>query len=147
MLLFHPNFSTGWVVRTKVNLSLDETVTREARTLGVNMSRVAEAARLEHNRRWREENQAALEAFAREIEVGGLPLARFGSFRFRGAVRYPSARGRHAHRRFLNAPARIGPAARGSDPEPVRNPRKWQAGFQPLSSLNPARETDAFSAA
>jgi antitoxin CcdA len=80
MLLFHPNFSTGWVVRTKVNLSLDETVTREARTLGVNMSRVAEAARLEHNRRWREENQAALEAFAREIEVGGLPLARFGSF-------------------------------------------------------------------
>jgi antitoxin CcdA len=73
------------IVRTKVNLSLDETVTREARALGVNMSRVAEAAiaeaaHLERNRRWREENRAALEAYAREIEVGGLPLARFRSF-------------------------------------------------------------------
>lgn len=72
-------------MRTKLNLSIDETVTREARALGVNMSRVAEAAiaeaaRLERNRRWHEENRAALEAYAREVERDGLPLARFRSF-------------------------------------------------------------------
>jgi antitoxin CcdA len=72
-------------VRAKVNLSIDASVTREARELGVNMSRVAEAAiaeaaRLERNRRWREENRAALEAYAREVEREGLPIARFRSF-------------------------------------------------------------------
>jgi antitoxin CcdA len=72
-------------VRAKLNLSIDETVTREARALGVNMSRVAEtaiaeAARLERNRRWREENREALEAYAREIERDGLPLARYRTF-------------------------------------------------------------------
>jgi antitoxin CcdA len=72
-------------VRTKVNLSIDESVTREARELGVNMSRVAEAAiaeaaRLERNRRWREENRDALEAYAREVEREGLALARFRTF-------------------------------------------------------------------
>lgn len=72
-------------MRTKVNLSIEDAVTREARELGVNMSRVAEAAiaeaaRLARNRRWREENRAALEAYAREVERDGLPLARFRSF-------------------------------------------------------------------
>lgn len=72
-------------MRAKLNLSIDETVTREARALGVNMSRVAEtaiaeAARLERNRRWREENREALEAYAREIERDGLPLARYRTF-------------------------------------------------------------------
>lgn len=72
-------------MRTKVNLSIDEAVTREARELGVNMSRVAEAAiaeaaRLERNKRWREENREALAAYAREVERDGLPLARFRSF-------------------------------------------------------------------
>lgn len=72
-------------MRAKVNLSIDEAVTREARQLGVNMSRVAEVAiadatRLERNRRWREENRAALETYAREVEREGLPLARFRSF-------------------------------------------------------------------
>jgi antitoxin CcdA len=72
-------------MRAKVNLSIDDAVTREARALGVNMSRVAEAAiaeaaRLERNRRWREENREALEAYGREVERDGLPLARFRSF-------------------------------------------------------------------
>lgn len=72
-------------MRAKVNLSIDEAVSREARALGVNMSRVAEAAiaeaaRLERNRRWREENRQALEAYAREVERDGLALARFRSF-------------------------------------------------------------------
>ena len=72
-------------MRSKVNLSIDDAITREARELGVNMSRVAEAAiaeaaRLERNRRWREENREALEAYAREVERDGLALARFRSF-------------------------------------------------------------------
>ena len=72
-------------MRAKVNLSIDAAVTREARALGVNMSRVAEAAiveaaRLERNRRWREENREALEAYAREVERDGPALARFRSF-------------------------------------------------------------------
>lgn len=72
-------------MRAKVNLSIDEAVTREARALGLNMSRVAEAAiaeaaRVERNRLWREQNGAALEAYAREVEREGLPLARYRSF-------------------------------------------------------------------
>jgi antitoxin CcdA len=73
------------LARKKVNLSIEEAVAREARDLGINMSRVAEAAiaeaaRTELNRRWREENRAALDAFAREVARDGLPLARFRSF-------------------------------------------------------------------
>jgi antitoxin CcdA len=72
-------------MRTKVNLTIEGAVAREARSLGVNMSRVAEvaiaeAARGERNRRWREENRAALDGYAREVEREGLPLARFRSF-------------------------------------------------------------------
>ena len=84
MLLVHTHL-VGTPVRSKVNLSIETSVAREARALGLNMSRVAEAAiaeaaRLERNRRWREENREALEAYVREIERDGLPLARFRSF-------------------------------------------------------------------
>jgi antitoxin CcdA len=41
---------------------------------------IAEAARLERNRRWREEHRAALETYAGEVEREGLALARFRSF-------------------------------------------------------------------
>jgi antitoxin CcdA len=41
---------------------------------------IAEAARVERNRRWREENRAALDAYAQEVARDGLPLARFRSF-------------------------------------------------------------------
>ena len=72
-------------MRAKVNLSIEDAVVREARALGVNMSRVAEAAiadaaRMERNRRWREENREALEQYAREIERDGLALARYRTF-------------------------------------------------------------------
>jgi antitoxin CcdA len=39
-----------------------------------------EASRVERNRRWREENRASLERYAREVERDGLALARFRSF-------------------------------------------------------------------
>lgn len=71
--------------RVKVNLTLDAEVAETARALGLNMSRVAEAAlveaaKLERNRRWREENRAAIDAYAEEVEAEGLALARFRTF-------------------------------------------------------------------
>ncbi len=71
--------------RVKVNLTLDAEVVETARSLGLNMSRLAEAAisevaRIERNRLWREENQAAIAAYTEEVERGGLALSRFRSF-------------------------------------------------------------------
>ncbi|MFN3937041.1 MAG: type II toxin-antitoxin system CcdA family antitoxin [Gemmobacter sp.] len=71
--------------RIKVNLTLDAEVAEAARALGLNMSRlaeaaIAEAAKVERNRRWRAENRAALDAYAEEVAREGLPLAPFRSF-------------------------------------------------------------------
>ena len=71
--------------RVKVNLTLDASVAETARALGLNMARLAEAAiseaaKAERNRRWRIENQQALDAYAQEVEAEGLPLERFRSF-------------------------------------------------------------------
>lgn len=72
-------------MRVKVNLTLDAEVAATARDLGLNMSRVAEAAiaeaaRIERNRRWRAENAAAIDAYADEVAREGLPLAAFRTF-------------------------------------------------------------------
>lgn len=71
--------------KVKVNLTLDSDVAGAARTLGLNMSRlaetaIAEAARAERNRLWREETRAANAAYTNEITRDGLPLAPFRSF-------------------------------------------------------------------
>ena len=71
--------------RVKVNLTLDAGVVESARSLGLNMSRLAEtaiveAARVERNRLWRAENQSAINAYADEVAKEGLPLAAFRSF-------------------------------------------------------------------
>lgn len=71
--------------RVKVNLTLDADVAETARSLGLNMSRLAEAAiieaaKIEHNRLWRAENQVAIKAYAEEVSNEGLPLAGFRSF-------------------------------------------------------------------
>lgn len=71
--------------RVKVNLTLDADVAETARSLGLNMSRlaeaaIAEAAKVERNRLWREENQPAITAYAEEVEREGLALSRFRSF-------------------------------------------------------------------
>ena len=70
--------------RAKVNLTLDAQVVETARSHGLNMSRLAEAAiseaaRVERNRLWRAENQVAIAAYAEEIAREGLPLAEFRS--------------------------------------------------------------------
>lgn len=71
--------------RIKVNLTLDAEVAETARSLGLNMSRLAEAAiveaaKIERNRRWREENSTAIDRYAEEVERDGLALSRFRSF-------------------------------------------------------------------
>ena len=73
------------MARAKVNLTLDSKIANEARDLGLNMSRLAEAAiadaaRIERNIRWREDNSEALDAYSVEVETNGLPLAKYRSF-------------------------------------------------------------------
>lgn len=73
------------MARIKVNLTLDADVVATARALGLNMSRLAEAAiieaaKTERNRLWRTENQSAISAYAEEVAKEGLPLAGFRSF-------------------------------------------------------------------
>lgn len=71
--------------RIKVNLTLEADVAEAARALGLNMSRLAEAAiaeatKAERNRLWREETRAANAAYAEEVAREGLPLAAYRSF-------------------------------------------------------------------
>lgn len=71
--------------RVKVNLTLDADVAETARALGLNMSRLAEAAILEatkteRNRLWRKENKAAIAAYAQELERDGLALSEYRTF-------------------------------------------------------------------
>ena len=73
------------MARVKVNLTLDADVAESARALGLNMARladsaIAESAKVERNRLWRAENQAAINAYAEEVAREGLPLARYRSF-------------------------------------------------------------------
>lgn len=71
--------------RVKVNLTLDADVAQTAKSLGLNMSRLAEAAiseaaKLEQNRLWRAQNKAAIATYSEEVARDGLPLAPFRSF-------------------------------------------------------------------
>lgn len=73
------------MTRAKVNLTLDSSVAQEAKALGLNMSRLAEeaiseAARIERNRLWRDQNRDALDAYAQEVAQNGLPLAKYRTF-------------------------------------------------------------------
>jgi antitoxin CcdA len=81
----HGSDVSEMLMRTRVNLSIDETVVEEAKSAGINMSRVAEeaiaaAAKLERNRRWVEENREALEDYNRHVAEHGLPLEKYRTF-------------------------------------------------------------------
>ncbi len=72
-------------MRAKVNLTIEKSVTEEARHLKLNMSRIAEeaiarAAKEERHRRWKEENRAAIDEYNAYIEKNGLPLAKYRQF-------------------------------------------------------------------
>lgn len=67
------------------NVSINERLLAEARSLDVNISRAAEAglAQAIANRRaelWFAENRAALESSNAYVEQNGLPLAKYRSF-------------------------------------------------------------------
>ena len=72
-------------MRARVNLTVEEDLVREARDYDMNLSRIAEdalrhAVKMERNRRWNEENRAALEAYAQEVREHGLPLEKYRMF-------------------------------------------------------------------
>ena len=71
--------------RKSTNLSLDSALLREAKALGINLSRSAEAgiaAAVIQNQRegWLKDNAAALASSNAYIEANGLPLARHRQF-------------------------------------------------------------------
>lgn len=71
--------------RKSANLTLDAGLIEESRALGINLSRAAEdgiarALKAEKERRWREENAGAIEAFNRYVEQHGIPLAAHRKF-------------------------------------------------------------------
>lgn len=71
--------------RKPVNLSLDTGVVEAAREAGINLSQTCEAAlrkaaKEERDRRWKEENREAIEAWNAWVEEHGLPLAKYRQF-------------------------------------------------------------------
>lgn len=71
--------------RKATNLSLDQTLIAEAKDLELNVSRIAEeaitaAVRAEKNRRWKEENREAMEAWNEWTRKNGLPLEKYRLF-------------------------------------------------------------------
>ncbi|WP_174286750.1 type II toxin-antitoxin system CcdA family antitoxin [Sphingomonas bacterium] len=71
--------------RKSVNLSIDTGVVAAAREAGINLSQVSElalraAAKVERDRRWREENREWAESVNRWVEEHGLPLEKYRLF-------------------------------------------------------------------
>ena len=71
--------------RRAANLSLDQSLLSEARALGINLSRAAEAGlrqavHEERTERWRQENAEALAASNAWVDEKGLPLASYRPF-------------------------------------------------------------------
>ncbi len=73
------------VRRRPTNVSLDPAHVAEAKVLGVNVSQACESGLIaslkkERERRWKEDNRAAMESFNRWVEEHGLPLAQYRQF-------------------------------------------------------------------
>ena len=71
--------------RKPTNLSLDSALLNEAKSLGINVSRsaeagIAEAVELRKQANWLKENQRALASSNAYVEANGLPLARHRQF-------------------------------------------------------------------
>lgn len=68
--------------RKSVNLSLDTGIVAAARAAGLNLSQISEeairsATRAEQERRWKEDNRPAIEAWDRWYEENGHPLEKY----------------------------------------------------------------------
>jgi antitoxin CcdA len=71
--------------RKPTNLSLDSALLKEAKALGINISRsaeagIAEAVKLHKQEKWLKENARALASSNSYVEANGLPLARHRQF-------------------------------------------------------------------
>ncbi len=71
--------------RKPTNLSLDSELLKEAKALGINVSRSAEAGiaaavKLHKKEKWLKENGRALASSNSYVEANGLPLARHRQF-------------------------------------------------------------------
>lgn len=71
--------------RKPTNLSLDSALLKEAKSLGINISRsaeagIAEAVKLHKQEKWLKENANALASSNAYVEANGLPLARHSHF-------------------------------------------------------------------
>lgn len=77
--------STRKPQRKSVNMSIDSQLIKDAKALGINLSRAAEAGiakaiAAEKTRRWQEENQGAIESSNAYVKRNGLPLAKHRPF-------------------------------------------------------------------
>lgn len=71
--------------RKPTNLSLDSALLKEAKSLGINVSRsaeagIAEAVKRHKREKWLKENAAALASSNAYVEANGLPLAQHRQF-------------------------------------------------------------------
>lgn len=72
-------------VRKPTNLSLDSALLKEAKALGINVSRsaetgIAEAVKRHKQQKWLKENAGALASSNEFVEANGLPLAHHRQF-------------------------------------------------------------------
>jgi len=93
-IYFHPTPTQEQVVKTEgaikatrkpTNLSLDSSLLKEAKALGINVSRSAEAGieeavRRSKRERWLKANADALASSNAFVEANGLPLAKYRRF-------------------------------------------------------------------
>jgi antitoxin CcdA len=71
--------------KRRTNVSLSETLVKDARELGINVSQACEeglvaAVKAEMGRRWKEENREAIESWNPYVAEHGLPLAKYRRF-------------------------------------------------------------------
>jgi len=76
---------TTKAVRKPTNLSLDSALLKEAKALGINVSRsaeagIAEAVKLHKRQKWLKDNAGALASSNAYVEANGLPLAQHRQF-------------------------------------------------------------------
>ena len=72
--------------KTAANLSINASLIEEAKALGLNLSElaergIAEAVQAEKERRWKEENAAAIRSHNDWVAKNGLPLAEHRMFK------------------------------------------------------------------
>ncbi|MGO1693900.1 MAG: type II toxin-antitoxin system CcdA family antitoxin [Marinobacter sp.] len=72
-------------IRKPTNLSIDSALLKEAKVLGINVSRsaevgIAEAVKVHKQEKWLKENARALASSNAYVEANGLPLAQHRQF-------------------------------------------------------------------